>query len=432
MFKYKSFLFFLLFTPSLFAQKTDSLKKPNRFSFEYAVGYQKQNMYDLNRFYIDSFASKSGIFNKQLHHGIYRNFSFFYHPSSYWSIGLNYKTDQASIQNQSEIYVTDQSGNIIDTIQSNYSLSSKNMGLGLQLQMHWIALIYQFNQSELWKNLHMTTSLGLSYNSSIVNLSSKINDFNLNDSKQELSQCFGSSLQLKISYPILRMKFSQLRLGLNLGYQWIKSDTALSNTGDPWLVLGAYPIKTSYSGLNCGLGLTYEIGNRKHIPLKQGASANSIFIDLFGQALYGTLGYDRVLNIKSTKINHSISAGILYLSQFPWSYLRVASIPLSYNLLLDFNKNKNLPHKLELGIGISGLHLINEEDNYKSKESYIYPSLRMGYRYHSMSNGLFYRVTFTPALPGLEFSNGYGYFGSAAFFGQRFMPWTGVSIGKTF
>jgi hypothetical protein len=432
MFEYKSLLFCLLFSLSLSAQKTDSLKKTNRFSFEYALGYQKQNMDDLNRFYIDSFAAKMGVFTKHLHHGNYRNFKFFYHPSSYWSIGLNYKTDQAIIENESEIFTTDQSGNIVDTIQSNYGLYSKNMGLGLQLQMHWSTLIFRFNQSELWKNLHLNTSLGFSYNSSIITITSKIPYFNLNDTKQHLSQSFGSSIQFKISYPILQMKFSKLRLGLNLGYQWVKSDTTRLITGEPWLVLGAYPIKTSYSGLNCGLGLTYEIGNRRHIPPKQGSSANTIFIDLFGQALYGTLGYDRILNIKSTKVNHSISAGFLLLNQFPWTYLGVFSVPLSYNLLLDFHRNKNLPHKLELGFGVSGLHLINKEDNYKTNESYLYPSLRIGYRYHSMENGLFFRTTFTPALPGLEFSDGYVWYGSAAIFGQRFMPWAGISIGKTF
>jgi len=87
---------------------------------------------------------------------------------------------------------------------------------------------------------------------------------------------------------------------------------------------------------------------------------------------------------------------------------------------------------LELGFGISGLHLINKEDNHKRNESYLYPSLRIGYRYHSMENGLFFRTTFTPALPGLEFSDGYVWYGSAAIFGQRFMPWAGISIGKTF
>ena len=99
----------------LTAQKNDSVKKPTRFSFEYSIGYQRQSMTELNRYYIDSFAAKMGIFTKHIHPGTYRNLSFIYRPSRFWSVGLNYKTDQAHIENESEIFSIDQSGNVIDT-----------------------------------------------------------------------------------------------------------------------------------------------------------------------------------------------------------------------------------------------------------------------------------------------------------------------------
>lgn len=425
-------VFITYFSFHLTAQKNDSVKKPTRFSFEYSIGYQRQNMTELNRYYIDSFAAKMGIFTKHIHPGTYRNLSFIYRPSRFWSVGMNYKTDQAHIENESEIFSIDQSGNVIDTLPVFNKLSSKNSGLGVLFQFHWNTLLSHCNHSTLWENLQISSTVGLSYHLSVLTIQSKIPMWNVTDRDHLHSDLWGASLQLKASYPIARFGNSKLRAGFNLGYQWTKSDSIQFSTGDPWLVGGTYPIKANYSGMNCGVSLTYEIGDRDMHPGKKGSAANALFIDIFGQALYGTLGYDRILNHKSTGMNHSISAGVLFLNQFPWTYLRVFAIPLSYNLLIDFQRNKNLPHKLELGIGVSGLNLKSGENNYSITESFIYPSLRVGYRYHSMENGLFFRATFTPVLPGFTFAADYSTFGEAAIFGQKIMPWAGISIGKTF
>ena len=413
------------------AQKGDSLKKPSRFSFDYAIGYQRQNMTELNRYYMDSFALKVGIFDKHIHHGMYRNLSFSYHPSSFWSIGLNYKTDQASVSHQSEMYTTDQNGNILDTIQSNFQFKTKNSALGVIVQLHWNTLFFRMSKKKIWDDLHLSTSAGISYNLSVLSLNQSTPYFDFSNRTDFLGENFGYNTQVTMSYPLIKLNHSQLRLGVRLGYQWSRSNSLTYSSGDPWQI-GDYMVKANFSGINAGLSLIYQVGNNKNSISKNGNSANAIYVDVFGQALYGTLGYDRILNVNSTKMNHSVSAGILYLNQFPWTYLRVFSVPVSYNMLFDFHPSKNLPHKLEVGMGLTYLDLKSGENNSFITESYLYPSFRIGYRYQYMKSGLFFRTTFTPVLPGFEFSDGYAWFGSAAFFGQRIMPWIGFSIGKTF
>lgn len=422
---------FLCLSFFLSAQKGDSLKKSSRFSFDYAIGYQRQNMTELNRYYMDSFALKVGIFDKHIHHGMYRNLSFSYHPSSFLSIGLNYKTDQASVSNQSEMYTTDQNGNVLDTVMSKYQFITKNSGLGVHLQFQWNTLFYKMSKKKVWDDFHLSTSAGISYNLSVLSLHQSIPYFDFSDRTDFLGENFGYNTQVTMSYPLIKLNHSQLRLGVRLGYQWSRSNSLTYSSGDPWQI-GNYTVKANFSGINAGLSLTYQVGNNKNSISKNGNSANAVYVDIFGQALYGTLGYDRILNVNSTRMNHSVSAGILYLNQFPWTYLRVFSVPVSYNMLFDFHPTKNLPHKLEVGMGLNYLDLKSGENNSFITESYLYPSLRIGYRYHSMKSGLFFRTTFTPVLPGFEFSDGYAWFGSAAFFGQRFMPWAGISIGKTF
>ncbi len=413
------------------AQKGDSLKKPSRFSFDYSMGYQRQNMTELNRYYMDSFALKVGVFDKHIHHGMYRNLSFSYHPNPFWSIGLNYKIDQASVSNHYDWYTTDDNGNILDTVQSNFQFKTKNSALGVQLHFHWNTLFQKMSKIKVWDGFHLSTSVGISYNLSILSLNQSTPFFNLLDRTDFLGENFGYNTQFTMSYPVLKFNHSQLRLGFNFGYQWSRSNALTYSNGAPWQV-GNYWVKANFSGINTGLRLSYLVGNNKNSISKYRNSANTIYFDVFGQALYGALGYDRILNVHSTRVNHSVSAGILHRNQFPWTYLRVFSVPVSYNMLFDFHPTKNLPHKVEVGMGLSYMDLKSGQDNYFSTESYLYPSLRIGYRYHSMKNGLFFRTTFTPVLPGLEFSDGYSWFGSAAFFGQRFMPWAGFSIGKTF
>jgi hypothetical protein len=329
------------------------------------------------------------------------------------------------------MYTTDQNGNILDTIQSNFQFKTKNSALGVIVQLHWNTLFYRMSKKKIWDDLHLSTSAGISYNLSVLSLNQSTPYFDFSNRTDFLGENFGYNTQVTMSYPLIKFNNSLLRLGVRLGYQWSRSNSLTYSSGDPWQI-GDYMVKANFSGINAGLSLIYQVGNNKNSISKNGNSANAIYVDVFGQALYGTLGYDRILNVNSTKMNHSVSAGILYLNQFPWTYLRVFSVPVSYNMLFDFHPSKNLPHKLEVGMGLTYLDLKSGENNSFITESYLYPSFRIGYRYHSMKSGLFFRTTFTPVLPGFEFSDGYAWFGSAAFFGQRIMPWIGFSIGKTF
>jgi hypothetical protein len=245
------------------AQKGDSLKKPSRFSFDYSMGYQRQNMTELNRYYMDSFAIKVGIFDKHIHHGIYRNLSFSYHPSSFWSIGLNYKTDQASVSHQSEMYTTDQNGNILDTVQSKFQFNTKNSGFGVLVQLHWNALFYKMSKKKIWDDLHLSTSAGISYYLSILSFHQSTPYFDFSNRTDFLGENFGYNTQVTMSYPLIKFNNSLLRLGVRLGYQWSISNPLTYSSGDPWQI-GDYMVKANFSGINAGLSLIYQVGNNKN------------------------------------------------------------------------------------------------------------------------------------------------------------------------
>lgn len=433
MLKIITFLFLLFSNQILNAQATNEKTKVSRWSVSYSLGYQHLKMGDINRYYLDSFAIPNNLFKQNIRHSMYRNLELSYQFSKYLGIGFSVKSNEQSIEHVSPIYFMDDLGNITDTIYSNNELGVRNNSFGIFAQLDCGKLMDHLAKRDVMKEWQMQLLAGATLNTMYVNLSTSSSVYN--HENKYFAPSIGWNSQVKISYPILKWKSSQLRLGLTLGYQYAKTKQLRTDAAD-WIVLGTYPITADFSGFNAGIGLSYEINHRK----KQGdvsPSKNAIYLDIFGQSLYGALMYEHIQNVESTGVQHGLSAGFMLLNRIPWDYLRAFTIPLAYNAYFDFNRRKNSPHKLELGVGISALGIRNFDSNVPFHEQFLFPSARIGYCYHSYKDGLLFKATFTPAFAGFvreSFGDNkmYTYFGSAAFFDAPAFPWIGISIGKTF
>ena len=426
------FLFLFFFIHSVHAQVDQSVNRISKFEVSYSFGYQHLRMGDINRYYLDTFAIPNNLFKQNIHHSLYRNLDLSYRFNNGLGFGFSIKTNGQSIQHDSPIYFMDDLGNITDTIYSNNQLKVRNNSFGIFARIDCGKLIDRYSKRPVMNDLQLHLMAGATLNTMYVNLSTNSSVYN--HEYKYFAPSIGWNSQVKISYPIIRGRSSQLRMGLTLGYQHAKTKQLRTDAAD-WIVLGKYPIMADFSGFNAGLGLSYQINHeRKKVP--SSPSKNALYLDVFGQSTYGSLVYERILNVESTRIHHALSLGFMRLNRIPWDYLGVVSIPLAYNAYFDFNRTKNSPSKLELGFGITALGITQFDYEPAQKEQYLYPSLRIGYCYHSYRNGLLFKATFTPLLPGFvrqEYAGiHYTNFGSAGFFDSRIMPWIGMSIGKTF
>ena len=194
--------------------------------------------------------------------------------------------------------------------------------------------------------------------------------------------------------------------------------------------------------------------NALNIPERK---LNTVYLEAFGQGLYYSINYDRLLMAKH-RFPASVSAGVTVL---PISYLSVIATPVSFNGLIGKGS-----HHLELGIGLTPMYLrekdvtvghsvsdaqgnVIETVEYEaySNNFFLYLTPRIGYRFQRPRGGFFGKLTFTPPIGLISHwgvmkhhetgePRGFGgrtnYFREAAFFGTPVMPWAGISFGWTF
>lgn len=188
------------------------------------------------------------------------------------------------------------------------------------------------------------------------------------------------------------------------------------------------------------------------VAQKSDLSRHSFYFEAFGQGIYNSLSYDRILKMEKNK-KTSVSAGI---TTIPHPVLLVSGIPVSYNWL--FGKS---PHHLEVGIGLTVMHMrrgqvminhrietgpgIIQEQVYSghSHSWFVYLTPKIGYRFQREDGGMFLRVALTPVValfnrigpikggPSGPVGGGTALFTEAAFFTTPVMPWGGISIGFT-
>lgn len=180
---------------------------------------------------------------------------------------------------------------------------------------------------------------------------------------------------------------------------------------------------------------------------------NTIYLEAFGQGLYNSLAYDRIL-FPEFRVKHSATIGLTFIP--PISYIQVVGLPVSYNFIFG---QKN--HHLELGVGFTSmifkelgiqtgyyttdpmgnLTLVTEEVDQINLFFYMTP--KIGYRFQKPTGGFFFRATLTPPVAGINIWNYQSsgtfqsgsyteIFRNAAFFEGRIFPWAGLSFGYSF
>ncbi|MFM1947393.1 MAG: hypothetical protein RL207_1676 [Bacteroidota bacterium] len=406
----KKYLHTLLLTVSvqmLFAQESKKVDFP-KYDITLNSGYQHIDMKGLNSFYGDSFFVYPNAY-KPLHHAFYEALQCNYRLSPMLSIGTQLKVDQASVEDRFTVL---------------------NRSIAVTAQLDGMAVLQKLIRKPIKDDWDLQLQAGLSYNVMQIKRYATTMFWCYIPEPWYYANRLGGSAQVKLSYPILKGANAQWRLGLNVGYQYAQSkevseyEQYVSGKIQKTVTLG-------FSGFNTGLSLTCEINKRPSNKLV-GPSKNAIYVDLLGQSLYGAVMYERSLNVSSNGVQHSIAGGYFSFSQIPWSSKnrRMHTIPIAYNASFDFNRTKNLPNKLELGIGVTSSFVkeYGTSEKYRSQE--VSPSIRIGYVYHSYRNGLLFKATMTPVLLGINrsVSNGQRFKSN----GTYVLPMFGISIGKTF
>ncbi len=406
----KKYLLTLLLSVSvelLFAQESKCGDFP-KYDITLNSGYQRIDMKDLNAFYEDSFLVYSKEY-KPLHHAFYQALQCNYRLSPMLSIGTQLKVDQASVTDRFAVL---------------------NRSIAVTGQLDGMVLLRKLIHKPIKNDWNLQVQAGLSYNVMQIKRYSTTLFWCYLPEPWFYSNRIGGNAQVKLSYPIMKCKNAQWRIGLSIGYQFAQSkelsyyEPYASNQIQKTVSLG-------FSGFNSGLSLTCQF-NKRHSTEFVGPSKNAIYVDILGQSIYGAVMYERSLNVSSNGVQHSIAGGYLYLNYIPWEPMnhRMFSFPLSYNASFDFNKTKNLPNKLELGIGVttSLLKEFGTSEKFRSQE--VRPSIRIGYAYHSYRNGLLFKATLTPSFLGINrtVANGQRYTSN----GTYVVPLFGISIGKTF
>lgn len=409
-FHMKKYLLTLLISFSvqlIFAQESKSGGFSN-FDFTLQSGYQRMEMNDLNAFYGDSFFVSSKNY-EPLHHAFYKALQLNYRLSSMLSIGTQLKVDQASSVDRFTVL---------------------NRSISITGQLDGIALLKKLFRKPIKNDWDLQLQAGLSYNIMQIKRYSTTLFWCYFPEPWYYANRVGGNAQVKLSYPIFKGSNAQWRLGLSVGYQYAQSkevsefEQYVSGKIQKTVSLG-------FSGINSGLSLTCEIKKRQSNKLA-GPSKNAIYVDLLGQTYFGAIVYERSLNVASNGFQHSVSGGFISLRQAPWTSFNYSmlSLPFSYNASFDFNKTKNLPNKLELGIGLTAAFLKGFGASTPYRNQTIHPCLRFGYTYHSYHNGLLFKATIIPQLPGV--SNTFNDASRKTSYNSPLRPSFCISIGKTF
>ena len=154
---------------------------------------------------------------------------------------------------------------------------------------------------------------------------------------------------------------------------------------------------------------------------------NTFFIEGFGNAVYGSLNYDRLIT-QEPKYKTSARLGLLFI---PSKQFTIFAIPFEYSYLKG---SKN--HYLEFSGGLSFVsftskrvhivHVNNNSDTIRFIGTTIISMWaltgRIGYRFQSPQGGLFFKAGLTPFVSLGEAKD---------FLPARVIPWAGIGIGYT-
>lgn len=155
---------------------------------------------------------------------------------------------------------------------------------------------------------------------------------------------------------------------------------------------------------------------------------NTLFVEGFGNGIYGSINYDRIFFIK----NHKFSSryGFMFVP-IPVSG-KNSKFPHHYTIPVEFNYLKGQKNHLEFGLGLTYTYAVFTNTTYQGKKEIskaIYAILKpIGYRLQKSSGGLFAKVNGLLVIKTIELNKNYVLSRNEA----RFAPFIGFSIGYTF
>lgn len=228
----------------------------NRLSFEFGYAQNSFEMTDLNRFYIDSIASKTNpkIFENHIKSGESFRFALQFRPAGLIDFGLYGMYQYGKSTWNPEFAETDLSGMVTDRYVVNHTLRTEALSVGLSTNVFISHLLkFEENSSAFISGSQVSIELqaGTCFSKVIADFQNShrpmFSSYNF-----FTSQDFQGAAGFKYSYALTRNNFIT-SIGFRIGYQYLKTETVKDRLGDDWIVQGDYPINLDFSGLYYGL-----------------------------------------------------------------------------------------------------------------------------------------------------------------------------------
>lgn len=228
----------------------------NRLSFEFGYDQNRYAMTDLNRFYIDSFASKTNpkILEDHIESGQSFRFALQYRPVGLFDVGLYGIYQYGERNSNPEFIETDQSGMVVGRYQTNYQLSTQALSVGFSTNIFISHLLKLEDNSSVFisgSQISIELQAGTSFSKVIADFQNTHRPM-FSSYSFLTSQDFQGAAGIKYSYALTRNNFIT-SVGFRVGYQYLKTETVKDRLGDAWIVQGSHPINLDFSGLYYGL-----------------------------------------------------------------------------------------------------------------------------------------------------------------------------------
>lgn len=250
--KKKIVIILVLLLPAMsFSQ--DSFKK--KLSFDFGYNFHAYEMTDLNRDYVDAFASQTNppILEEGISSGESFQLGLQYRPMGLFDIGLmgTYQYGERG-SNRDNIF-TDASGNTIRQ-DLDFSLRTEALSLGVASSFYISHVLgFHDNSHSFLNHLNISLELQAGMGFSKVKIDSQSSSNPLVSSAQNFtSQDFQGTVGIKSRYEITGSDLLY-NIGFRIGYQYLKTGNVENRIGNEWVVLDGDPITLDFSGLYYGV-----------------------------------------------------------------------------------------------------------------------------------------------------------------------------------
>jgi hypothetical protein len=235
---------------------------PQRLSFDFGYGINAYKMEGLNRYFVDSFAVKTG----QLEEGIHRGEQFMaalrFQPVGSFDVGVYAMYQFAQTEGTPKFMIFNETGTGFDYIEWRYRLETQAVTLGLSANL-FISNLLKFHEKEsyLLKRLHISTefcggySMAFAHSHAIMPAFTAFNEEYAarHDITRFDSRAFHGQVALKVSYDIIQSPLIT-SIGFRFGYQFMKTSVMQDRLGDEWVLASSgYPVQLDFSGLFGGV-----------------------------------------------------------------------------------------------------------------------------------------------------------------------------------